>query len=312
MRNGNRHRIADFTVVAALSLVFITFAVAAAQQARLANARVACASNLNRIALAMIMYGNGERNQSFPRTQFKPDDPPRFFTHWNQPKSFGNGAPDANDVTAALYLAVKTQEVDPKVLHCPESKAKPLVFGSQPGAVAKSAKDISNLPGMDFVSYSFQNPYPSGDAMLKGFRWNVTLGSDFAVAADLNPGEAAGKLQAPRYVPPDTQPTTVSTTQPGRAPVRATPASAAPVPTPPGNTPNHGRAGQNVAYADGHVEWQVTPFAGPKLGSGANLWRDNIYTARTAPDQRTGGNILAAPFDSDDNILLPAADYKGH
>jgi len=47
------------------------------------------------------------------------------------------------------------------------------------------------------------------------------------------------------------------------------------------NSNNHGRAGQNVLYADGHVEFQNSPFCGMLRAStfgGTNTMRDNIYT----------------------------------
>ena len=41
------------------------------------------------------------------------------------------------------------------------------------------------------------------------------------------------------------------------------------------NSFNHGRAGQNVLYADGHVQFQPTSYC----GYGKEAQRDNIYTA---------------------------------
>jgi prepilin-type processing-associated H-X9-DG protein len=68
-----------------------------------------------------------------------------------------------------------------------------------------------------------------------------------------------------------------------------------------GNSPNHGRDGQNVLYGDGHVEWTSNPFVGAQ--------RDNIYTQRntggnTAVDD-TGKTALASPIDLNDSFLLP-------
>ena len=41
------------------------------------------------------------------------------------------------------------------------------------------------------------------------------------------------------------------------------------------NSNNHGKAGQNVLYADGHVAFQATAYC----GVGTSDLRDNIYTA---------------------------------
>ena len=70
------------------------------------------------------------------------------------------------------------------------------------------------------------------------------------------------------------------------------------------NSPNHGGEGQNVLYGDGHVEWQSSPFAGATREIGGTKFRDNIYAADDAT------TVMAPSQDHDDNILLPAADFK--
>jgi prepilin-type processing-associated H-X9-DG protein len=263
----------------------------AAERAQGVASRIRCASNLHQIGLAMTMYANNElRNgQSFPRTYYDLDtaDQPKFFTNWKQPESFGKGAPEANDVTAAVYLLLKTQDLPPSALVCPESGKKALQFHhrtddkgkdvSDPHPIAEKPASLSNFPGMDYVSYSFQNPYASKDALLTGWKWNIILGADFALAADLNPG---GKAEA--MVKPNSP--------------RKELAAA--------NSRNHGGAGQNVLYADGHVDFQFTPFCGPVL---PDKTADNIYTRRSGSK---GDPIIGPPMDHDDNVLLPTADYK--
>jgi prepilin-type processing-associated H-X9-DG protein len=67
------------------------------------------------------------------------------------------------------------------------------------------------------------------------------------------------------------------------------------------NSNNHNEDGQNVLYADGHVEFQQNPFVG--------IDRDNVFTARTGekPDPKTE-LIVAWPYDGKDSILLPTDD----
>jgi prepilin-type processing-associated H-X9-DG protein len=284
-------RLLDLGFLAVLALVLCAAMVAYAQGVRAVSNRIACENNLRRIGLAMVAYANSETQNglSFPRAQYEPDEPLHFFTGANQPNTFGANAPQTNDVTAAFYLVLKTQQLDPRVMRCPESKAKLLVYGSEPGAIAKSVKANSNFPGIEYLSYSMQNPYGGKDALMTGFKWNVTLAADFALVADLNPGETATRLR-------------LADTQPAANARRAMKS--------PANSPNHNGEGQNVLYADAHVEWRTDPFAGAEITAGTNTWRDNIYTARSAADQQTGGKIYAPPFDSYDNILLPAQGYK--
>src|SRR6185436_12660944 len=99
-------------------------------------------------------------------------------------------------------------------------------------------------PGLrDHLSYSYQNPYPSKEAIGKGFKLNSSISAEFAVAADMNPGgEALLKL----------------TPQSPMNQMRL------------GNSFNHQRDGQNVLFGDGHIEFVSNPFSGTA--------RDNIYT----------------------------------
>ncbi len=59
------------------------------------------------------------------------------------------------------------------------------------------------------------------------------------------------------------------------------------------NSRNHERRGQNVLYADYHVEWKFTSLCGVRIGT-----PDDIYINRA-------GAILASPIDASDSLLLP-------
>lgn len=56
------------------------------------------------------------------------------------------------------------------------------------------------------------------------------------------------------------------------------------------NSKSHENAGQNVLYADGHVQWETSPLVG--------IDGDNIYSAKS-------GAVLAPPVDAADSVLLP-------
>ena len=63
----------------------------------------------------------------------------------------------------------------------------------------------------------------------------------------------------------------------------------------------------NQLYADGHVEFQETPFSGMQgSGPGAAGFRDNIYTAN-----RENRGAQSPPKDQLDSILLPTDDSRG-
>jgi prepilin-type processing-associated H-X9-DG protein len=81
--------------------------------------------------------------------------------------------------------------------------------------------------------------------------------------------------------------------------------------------------GQNVVYADGHVEFQPTPFCGSAVRDDqGNLTkiRDNIYAPEptAAPPGAKPGDkpaaaattVMGAPQTAFDAVLLPPADFK--
>jgi hypothetical protein len=275
----------DLFCVAAVAVLLSAGILPAVEESNEMERRLECASNLKVIGSAVAIYSNSAARiiRAFPRAHYALDhaDHPQFFTHWNQPNSFGPGAPESNDITAAFYLLLKTQDLDPRSLVCPDSNRKTLAFGDQtpkgadPIAALRTA--ISNFPSMDYVSYSIQNMYPSQDAINAGWKWNSAISPDFAIVADLNPGGKA-----------------VATVTPSSPPEEMSQA----------NSRNHGGAGQNVLYGDFHVEWRLTPFAGRTLPDN-NV--DNIYCRRSGAP---GDRVVGPSVDAKDSILLPAADYN--
>ena len=57
------------------------------------------------------------------------------------------------------------------------------------------------------------------------------------------------------------------------------------------NSRNHEGEGQNVLFADSHVDWQTSPTCG--------IGQDNIYTTKS-------GQVMSSPVDASDTVLLPA------
>ena len=56
------------------------------------------------------------------------------------------------------------------------------------------------------------------------------------------------------------------------------------------NSLSHEDSGQNVLYADGHVQWETGVLVG--------IDQDNIYTAKD-------GTVISSPVDATDGVLLP-------
>jgi hypothetical protein len=250
------------------------------------------------------MYANEEvRTGAFPRTRFDRDtaDKPTAFTNPTAPHPFKEGAPGPNDVTSGLYLLQRTQEITPDVFVCPSSKARALKFarpatadevrdGPKPAAGGKrqggdkfdaeSIAHLSNFPSAEFVSYGYNNPYPSNPAIQGGWKFNNSLGPDFVIAADVGPAADVVAAVTPKSPKADL-------------------AKA--------SSPNHGD-GQNVIYADAHVEFQTTPFAGPPRGKDGA--RDNIYARYRAEGARAAGDPVMGPAnDPFDAVVLPPSSF---
>ncbi|MEM8873905.1 MAG: hypothetical protein AAGD32_06555 [Planctomycetota bacterium] len=231
--------------------------------------RVKCASNLRQISLAATIYAHENAN-ALPSLAHDFSKPPTAFTGWDTSDPWTG--PEFNDITAAWYILLRTQDIDPGVFLCPSevdnhARVRPWDFASKP------VNQTSNFPHSGVLSYSFANPYSEAP----DWKWNNTMTADMPLVADRNPGGQ-----------PLLDLTVDSTSQERKA----------------GNSPNHGGDGQNILYADGHVTFENSPFVG--------ILRDNIYTTGTLvdpdePSSRADETTTGFPADRFDALLLPAA-----
>jgi prepilin-type processing-associated H-X9-DG protein/prepilin-type N-terminal cleavage/methylation domain-containing protein len=284
MRGARRRAFSliELLVILAILAILVSIFVPVLLRSRESDRRVRCVDNLRAIQVALASYATAN-GKNLPRVVYEPSRSATgyvAYTGADSPDPFARGSKvRPNDVTASLWLLVRTGLVPAGRFVCPSSGGS-----VDPGGAPATR---SNFSGPRNLSYSYASPFSAAP----GYRLNSDLlKPDFAVLADKNPGVAGGDdVTAPPY-------------------------DAGPFVLAKANTNNHGHAGQNVLYADGHVQFQSTPYCG--VGSGAV--RDNVYTALSAgvlpegPDPAVAGKGVFArdigPAWAGDSFLVPTDD----
>jgi prepilin-type processing-associated H-X9-DG protein len=259
------------------------------------DSRVRCARNLATFNTLLREYAK-VNNYALPSVVYDAAGRPSGYTAFtgaDDPNPFAVGsAVKPNDVTASLFLLVREGFVASRgksgglsLFVCPSSDDTPEHLTNGHGAsVAVRAR--ANFREASHLSYGYSSPFSSAVKYRMNTDW---LAAGAAVMADKGPG-----------------------------PVSNAPAvDAPPLDMRRANSANHGGAGQNVLYGDGHVDFQRTPYCGYRDDEGAG---DNIYTA--AAERPTSGGLTGRPQPGyfgrryspaawGDSYLVPAANDRG-
>ena len=286
----------ELLVVIGIIALLISILLPSLNRARETANRVKCSSNLRQIGQAILLYSN-ENKGNYPRTTYlataamsAQNDLTNGTVAGRDPFiKTGTPPPVDNDVTQAMFLLIRTQDITPEVFVCPSSNAEKDTYGGAavPGSGATAQNKTSFSNWTKNLSYSYANPYPDANGVTVGYKLNTTNGAEFAVAADVNPG-ISGQYNV--TVPKDE---TSSQKQMQQA-----------------NSPNHQGAGQSVLFGDGHVDFVQNPFCGTQRDC---IYTTGVYTASTGAVKTTSGtnptkSANNRPQWSGDSVLLPALD----
>jgi hypothetical protein len=211
--------------------------------------RSVCAANLKGIVQSMNVYGN-DWNDAYPIVQYAPysaglNDARAAPGDVNADETIRNyfrpPFRQAGSVQATLWQLVLRGDVSPKSFICPDDKGPrgtPSILNAPSGTFYDNFQSGQNL------TYSVAYPWTADGKV--GKWWGATIDASLPIMADATPEHGTG------------------------TPVRNLTPAALPTNSHTWNSASHAGDGQNVAFADNHVEFVRSPNCGQD--------NDNIYS----------------------------------
>jgi len=308
----------ELLVVVAIIALLISILLPSLARAREITKRAVCASNLRGIGQAMKVYSN-DNTDWYPCTPYDPNSTGTgaqgvvYITHLGDNISIPLNSSLYGTVhpSRSLFMLVVDGSCTPKQFNCPsagdsEDDLRNYTTPANPTA-SQLGRDRFDFRGYPFLSYGYQLPYgPRAKP-------NENLSPQVALMADKGPFFQAGPVSAAGWDPADeakqagVEQCINGVGQPVMLPNgNNDPTTILSLPNEDWatlNSPNHAREGENVLFADGHVEFAKRPIVGVNY--------DNIYTQQgldgfletslqgNQPDDKQGPTTLT------DSMIIP-------
>jgi prepilin-type N-terminal cleavage/methylation domain-containing protein len=305
----------ELLVVVAIIALLISILLPSLARAREITKRAVCASNLRGIGQAMKVYANDNADW-YPCTQFQEttgggdgENGVTYITYLGANIT----VPMSTDLlgfvhpSRSLFMLVIDGSCTPKQFTCPSAGDSEDDLRNYTGTPTASqlGKDRFDFRGYPFLSYGYQMPFgPKAKP-------NENLSPQCAVMSDKGPYFEAGDPPSGGFPNDAADKSKISEGAPGPGqPIQV--ADATDVPSllalatekwSTANSPNHTKEGENVLFADGHVEFVKKPIVGVNY--------DNIYTQqgtdRTLLSSMLGNQPadMMGPVTLTDSMIIP-------
>ncbi len=268
-----------FLLAGLFAFLFPTFS-----RERMLNNMTACADNLHAIGKAISLYA--EEYGTLPVAGGHETKWEGKLHNWyaaRRQKAFGldpNESGGQATVSSSLYLLVRYANLAPKTFVCPSDKRAREFRPQQYRLTGSDPRDLWDFgpTPQRHCSYAYQ--------MVYGLQWAYRL-------ASLKPGHAIAADRSPWMAPPSRKAVDFSEFMPDLGTYGGTSQQAKN-----GNTLAHKRQGENVLFADTHVDWEKRPYC--------SLEDDNIYTSWDSGDKSRGvpPKLGSVPADKLDSLLV--------
>jgi len=183
MKRRNAFTLIEILVVIGIIGILMAFLLPALEKAREKANAAKCATNLRSLGEALSMYTN-ENHGNYPRTIYVKGTPPTAGTNPTAIDPFVPGGPAANDVSAAIFLLLRSQKIPPQLLICPYNDVN--AWEPDKAFNLSSRSNFTNY--RHNLGYSYANPYPDDRATQSGYRLTSQISAATPIMADLNPG----------------------------------------------------------------------------------------------------------------------------